>query len=524
MYKGNITGRRFVLKGTGKRKSREEWKLGSIWNPMNLQKEVHRYGYNFEWKAYLLTIFFVFLLIGVVGMFFKLRISYIVAVGVVALSMLPVLIIDMYRRMFEQKRFADATDYMEQILFSFRKERKILPALRECETALPDGQMRAVIREAAAYIEAGNARTEEGVYPEALALIEKKYACKKIHTVHELLISAEERGGDVSTSIDLMVEDIEVWKRQVYELQKDKKVGHTDCIFSIVGATLTSGLAVYLMDQVKSTMGSDAVASIFTLLPVQLTSFVLILICLFTFAGSNRKLVQDWMDGKKKKDVLHAYEYLTNYDAGKEGRRSILLSLPFLIIAIICVVLDLIAVAIIFAVLAVFMLFQHKVNCSVYRSDVKNALYEALPEWMFDMALLLQYNNVQVSLAESVSHAEPILQAELTALVERIRKDPDEIQSYLLFFANVDIPEIATCMKMLYSMSNDGTGNMQVQISNLVAHVNKLREKELELKNEKIVFQERMMVMYPVAATTVKLLVDMASGTVLLFQLFGTMI
>ena len=67
-------------------------------------------------------------------------------------------------------------------------------------------------------------------------------------------------------------------------------------------------------------------------------------------------------------------------------------------------------------------------------------------------------------------------------------------------------------------------GNMQVQISNLVAHVNKLREKELELKNEKIVFQARMMVMYPVAATTVKLLVDMASGTMLLFQLFGTMI
>lgn len=32
------------------------------------------------------------------------------------------------------------------------------------------------------------------------------------------------------------------------------------------------------------------------------------------------------------------------------------------------------------------------------------------------------------------------------------------------------------------------------------------------------------MVMYPVAATTVKLLIDMASGTVLLFQLFGTMI
>lgn len=131
------------MKRTGKRKNREEWKLGSIWNPMNLQKEVHRYGYNFEWKTYLLTIFFVFLLIGAVGMFFKLELVYIVAVGTVALSMLPVLIIDMYRRMYEQKRFADVTDYMEQILFSFRKERKILSALRECEQALPDGQMKA---------------------------------------------------------------------------------------------------------------------------------------------------------------------------------------------------------------------------------------------------------------------------------------------------------------------------------------------------------------------------------------------
>ena len=213
-----------------------------------------------------------------------------------------------------------------------------------------------------------------------------------------------------------------------------------------------------------------------------------------------------------------------HYDAGKEGRKSILLSLPFLVIAIVCIAFDLPVAAVIFVVLTVFMLFQHKVNCSVYRSDVKNALYEALPEWMFDMALLLQYNNVQVSLAEPVSHAEPILQPELTALMERIRKDPDEIESYSQLFAGVDIPEIATCMKMLFSMSNDGTGNMQVQISNLVAHVNKLREKELELKNEKIVFQARIMVMYPVAATTVKLLIDMASGTVLLFQLFGTMI
>lgn len=66
--------------------------------------------------------------------------------------------------------------------------------------------------------------------------------------------------------------------------------------------------------------------------------------------------------------------------------------------------------------------------------DVEGALYQILPEWMFDMALLLQTNNVQVALAKSIESAETLLKQELMELVERITDDPENIQSYLMFF------------------------------------------------------------------------------------------
>ena len=71
-------------------------------------------------------------------------------------------------------------------------------------------------------------------------------------TVHEFLAGAEERGGEIEQSIELLVEDIEVWKRQTYELQKNKKTHQTECILSIVVAALVCGADMYIMEKVKS--------------------------------------------------------------------------------------------------------------------------------------------------------------------------------------------------------------------------------------------------------------------------------
>lgn len=51
----------------------------------------------------------------------------------------------------------------------------------------------------------------------------KEYECRKIKTLHELLISAEEYGGEADDSISLLLNDVELWKRRGYLLQGEKK-------------------------------------------------------------------------------------------------------------------------------------------------------------------------------------------------------------------------------------------------------------------------------------------------------------
>lgn len=499
-------------------------KWGSIWNPKNLQKEVHAFGYDFQWKTYLLTFVCVLLLMAVVAIFFKLKTEYVTVIGVLVLVMLPIFIVDMYKRMYEQKRFADVTDYMEQVLYAFRKNQNTMQALKECEDAMPEGMMKQTVNEAVSYLETGIAKTEKGVLSEALELIENAYRCRKIHTVHELLISAEDRGGDAERSIELLLEDIEVWKRQVYRLQSNKKKSHVDNILSIIVAALLCGFDMYLMELVKGMAYAGEDVSIFNLMTVQITSFVFLILCLITFYKSTRRLTGDWLEKDKsgEKSILQSYRYVKRYDEKKERRKSLFMALPFLIISIPCYVWLSKILSVICVLLAVFMLVQHRFSYNMSMKEVQKALYMAFPEWMMDIALLLQTNNVQVAIRKSMEKADALIAEELKELVECISEEPDDIQSYTAFCERFIIPEITSCMKMLYSISESGSGNADVQIENLMRHLHQFQEKEADMRNKDIVFKMHMLFFYPVVGTSVKLMVDMTVGTLLVFQLFGS--
>ena len=365
---------------------------------------------------------------------------------------------------------------------------------------------------------------EQGnVLRDAFAIIEKQYPCTKLHVVHELLISAEGRGGNVRTSIDLMIEDVEVWKRQVYGLQKDKKTERVNCIISIIGAVAVCCMTLYMLDSTKSAMDIALDLTVFQLGPVQVSSFLFVLVCFFAFYASNKKLTSDWLEQKmiNEKLVLDAYARVKAYDGKKSEKRSVLMSLPFFIMAVVGVVLSEEVISVVCGVIGVLVLTASRLVYSMAKKDVEGALYQILPEWMFDMALLLQTNNVQVALAKSIESAETLLKQELMELVERITDDPENIQSYLMFFKNFDVPEIATCMKMLYSISVAGSGNVEKQLTDLVGHVHKMEEKAMEQQGKNIAFKAHMITLYPVGATSAKILVDMMCGTIMFFQIFS---
>ena len=498
--------------------------LFKILNPKNLEKEVHMYGYNFSFRSHLLILITTLAGMTALGIIFRLNVVPIMLIMAAAAAVLPYLILNVYKRMYEQKRYSDVLTYIEQLMYSFQKTEKILDSLRECDEAFADGEMKNAIREAIAYIEAGKSRTDKGILREALEIIEKPYANKKIHAAHELLLNAEEEGGETRNSILILLEDTEVWKRRVYGMQADKKQSHTDNTLSIIVATLLCAAALYAIDYMRVMFNADNVSDVFKNPVIQGTSTLFIIFSIFVYAKSLKSLTNDWIkdDSSKDEDIRKSYHEAANYDETKEKRHSIIWAAPFFVQALpayiwispwLCV--GLLAVG-------AFMLEQHRIGHNILMNDVKNALYVALPEWLMSMALLLQNNNVQVSITKSRETAPAVLQEELKQLEARLKTSPRELATYTQFCERFNIPEAASCMKMLYSISEAGTGDAETQITNLLGHISKMQDKADQITDENVTFKMKMIFMYPIFATSVKMLIDMTIGMFVVMQVMGT--
>ena len=212
-----------------------------------------------------------------------------------------------------------------------------------------------------------------------------------------------------------------------------------------------------------------------------------------------------------------------NYDEKKEKKKSILFALPFVIGTAAAFYFEQVWIAVICILLVAFMLMQHRVGYNMAKKDVNRELYLALPQWLMEIALLLQGNNVQVSIAKSRMEAPAVLQKELTLLTERLQREPDRLSSYTDFCKDFDVPEVQSCMKMLHAISESGTGNAAVQINNLIQRVNEMQDMADNIRNESIAFRMKMLFSYPVLAATVKLLIDLTLGMFYMLQLLGSM-
>lgn len=496
-------------------------------NPKNLEKEVHRYGYHWTWKSQAALTAGALLGMGIVGFVFQLQAGFLAVIMAAMIFLLPVLVLDVFLKMFEQKRFSDAATYMEQMLYSFQKSEKVLLALKETRELFEDGQMRQVIQEAVWYIERGQAKTEGGMLKEALSIIEHAYSCTKLRMVHELLISAETYGGETEQSVMLLLEDLELWKRRGYQLQRDKKTSHRDNIISIVVATVLCAVALYVLDAMKGLFVTAAAPfEIFQVPVIQYSSLFFLLFSLFVFAKSTRNLNRNWLkeEGvREEKQVMESYRTVMEYDEQREKRKSLLWAAPFLTGAAAGFLLHKEWIGILCLGIACFLLLQHKTGYSLAKKDVTEALYLVFPQWLMEIALLLQGNNVQVSIGKSIPAAPEILKSELEKLVERLQREPERLASYTDFCKEFDIPEAASCMKMLHAISEAGTGKAEIQIHELMKRVSEMQAKADEIRNRNISFQMKMIFAYPVIAATIKLLIDLTVGMLYMFRMLGGM-
>ena len=303
--------------------------------------------------------------------------------------------------------------------------------------------------------------------------------------------------------------------------------GGTDNIISIIVATALCAIALYVIDGMRDLFPSVAVSTSIMKLPlIQLTSFVFLLWELWVLARSFRSMSSDWLQSGEIKDaeyLLHCYDKIRDYDAMTEKKKSLLWASPFLIAAVIVFLMHRRGIALLLLVVGMICLFQHRMIRKLAKEDVTNALYAAMPQWMIQMALLLQHNNVQVSIAKSMQSAPEILRPELQLLQERLSEHPESLAAYTDFWKDYDVPEAQSLMKMLHSIAEAGTGNANLQITNMLQRVQEMQQLSDQRQDESSRFKMQMVFLYPVFGATVKLLIDLTLGSVYMMSMLGNM-
>jgi len=444
-------------------------KGGRLLKKSTLSDELTTYGYVFSMKKsilmYALAVAAMFLL----GKVFRLNNISIIVLSVVAIILLPFFIRNHVRNKYIQRQFSDLNIYMEQFLYSFRKSKKVLAALKDVEGLFEKGEMKDTIASAIHHIE--KTFDEKDVVRNGLKIIEDKYDNDVLRMIHRFALEAESLGGDCDGSVTLLLSYRRMWADRVYDVMNEKKKNRRDIILSII-VSLVLCSAVYVVAQ---KVDVDFSSNIFSNI---VTSAVLILDLLIFYKADTVLSANDELKKKKNdEELLKQYERIEEYNDS--------------------FILD-------------------RIAKKAAMKSVTRALEEAFPEWLMQVSLLLQTENVQVAIMKSYKDAPPVMKPALKELIGGLKKEPDSINPYLNFLSEYTLPEVRSSMKMLYSLSIGSGGDFSEQIADFIR-----RNQSMNDKAERNKSSDRLSGMYalflaPQITGGAKLVCDM----VLLFVMY----
>ena len=223
----------FDEKKVKKDKKKGKLSLGAMF------EEIETYGYNYSFKSFLGQLLIVFALMGIAAYFYELKIWAILILAIACVIATPFMIKAQYKYKFENSKFDDASDYLQQMTTSFLKTKKIRDSLAETSLVLSGRRIQAFIDEAVNIIDTKHSAT---LYEDAFAVIEKEYGCDKMEALHSFLIKIEAEGGDFEDTLNLMINDNQSWVEMTYKYQKRRKGVQSGILMGIILSMVMCGI------------------------------------------------------------------------------------------------------------------------------------------------------------------------------------------------------------------------------------------------------------------------------------------
>ena len=423
-----------------------------------------------------------------------------------ALFVFAVVMVPKHRKRYEkaaenQRRFYDVSLYLDTLLYSFVKEEKVELAIRDVSQTLSEGRLKTLVQNSYDYLQM--TFDEVAVLEEGLSKIEREYSCQRIRTVHQFMCHVEFYGGEIEKPINLLLADKSRWEKRVKEALVERKKQMVDILLS-VAASVCICAAILSLPVMDMDISKEWV--------VQIASFLVIAANDLIVLKAQGYLGVDWLQVQLSEDesyYVQKMEALREYQEEKEKKRSKLLGSMGIAAAAVCFFLQKEWLVVFCLLLSLFLFQQHRIGKNLLRNNLIKEIKHQFPNWLLDLVLLLQSENVQVALQKSKEHVPGVLRKELHLLTERLAMQPEASAPYHAFLKEFDIPEVHSAMGILYSLSIGNSGNADKQINELV-------EKNLEMLDvtETELLKNAAAGMYvlfllPVVTASFKLLVDM---------------
>lgn len=342
-------------------------------------------------------------------------------------------------RKYYLNKYYDVVQYMEQMIYSFKKQPKIREALSDAQKVSTE-RMKEIIEEVLVSIDS---KATENIYEESLDIIGKEYDCKRLRSLHSFLIKIEKNGGEYETYINILLEDIKEWSDRLSLFIRDVNRVKRNVIISIFSTLITCGFMAYLIP--KEYQYTNHII-------YQIVSTVMIILMLQIFLTVNKKLNYNWIKEKELMPENMVMKYYSLVERGQQGKRE----LPLL----------------------------ERMSYKKAKKSLENEIKKAFPDWIRDVAINLQNETVQSAIENSYENAAFVLKRPIRKLLIDFERYPIGIEPYDNFLSGFDLMEIKSSMKMFYSINQLGNEQSDKQIDAIIDRNNKMTRQAEEMKNK----------------------------------------
>jgi hypothetical protein len=475
----------------------------------NLTLELAKYGYEYTPKKALFAYGMIVLVAAIFGLLYKLELPYIAAIGIIGVVYSPMVILQTMKGRYHTTMFSLANNYMEQFLYSFKRNGTVLNALLETATIFDEGIFHEALEKAIEHIQ--YTTDSEDPEREALDIVGEFFHCERIDAIHSFVIGAQRRGGDAGGSILLLAKNRAMWAERVMNLQKEFQIVKRNIMIALVATMLICILPLYLLG------GNLDISSI----PLcQISAVVLIGICMLIYVKADKKLCRSWIEKEVDSTGMgKKYLQVRDYDEAKEAKSSQKMAIiPVILFIGAFIYFKNIAVLVAGVVVVLFFLNQHKIGHSLAMKKVAREIEKQFPNWLMEVALLLQTDNVQMAIRKSMDSAPEVLVYALEDLIDQLEEDPNAIEPYHRFLKEYRNPDVQSAMKMLYALSSGNAGDVTKQVEELIDRNNAMMDKAEKLEQEDKIAGMKVYILLPSLLASFKLMVDMALLLVVFLQ------